>query len=232
MRDFESGWHHVEHFGSSSLAVDFNCKERGVFLFSEQREEKRMGETREEQEYSIVLATLQDVPKIAQLYDAITATEAQGENFSGWEQGEYPQEWTAKELLSAGGLYCIFDESGETVIASAAYDNCHEDCYSLVEWEKKIPNEKTLCIHTLAVHPDYRRWGLGEKLMRFGFEKVRELGLEGIRIDTWVNNLPGLRLYHRLGYQDAQVLSENVHYDGDTMAYQFLEWYPDFEVEK
>lgn len=185
-----------------------------------------MSEKREEQEYSIVLATSKDVPKIARLYDAITAAEAQGENFSGWEQGEYPQEWTAKELLSAGGLYCIFDESGETVIASAAYDNCHEDCYSLIKWEKEIPNEKTLCIHTLAVHPDYRCLGLGEKMMRFGFEKAKELGLEGIRIDTWVNNLPGLRLYHRLGYRDAQVLSENVHYDGDRMAYQFLEWYP------
>lgn len=191
-----------------------------------------MSEKREEQEYSIVLATSKDVPKIARLYDAITAAEAQGENFSGWEQGEYPQEWTAKELLSAGGLHCIFDESGKTVIASAAYDNCHEDCYSLIKWEKEIPNEKTLCIHTLAVHPDYRCLGLGEKMMRFGFEKAKELGLEGIRIDTWVNNLPGLRLYHRLGYRDAQVLSENVHYDGDRMAYQFLEWYPDFEVRK
>ena len=191
-----------------------------------------MSEKREEQEYSIVLATSKDVLKIARLYDAITAAEAQGKNFSGWEQGEYPQEWTAKELLSAGGLYCIFDKNGETAIASAAYDNRHEDCYSLIKWEKEIPNEKTLCIHTLAVHPDYRCLGLGEKMMRFGFEKAKELGLEGIRIDTWVNNLPGLRLYHRLGYRDAQVLSENVHYDGDRMAYQFLEWYPDFEVRK
>lgn len=180
------------------------------------------------EQYQIVLAEEKDIPKIAQLYDAITKAETEGENFSGWEQGEYPQEWTAKQLFEAGGLYCIFDDTGK-IIASAAYDNCHDDCYAKVNWKNSIPNEQTLCIHTLAVHPDYRRLGLGEKMMRFGFEKTKELGLEGIRIDTWVNNFPGLRLYHRLGYQDAQILSDNVHFDGDQMEYQFLEWYPNSE---
>lgn len=32
-------------------------------------------------------------------------------------------------------------------------------------------------------------------------------------------------LYHRLGYRDAGVLEQDVHYSGDRMAYQFLEWY-------
>ena len=54
---------------------------------------------------------------------------------------------------------------------------------------------------------------------------AEKLGLEGIRIDTWVENTPALKLYHKLGYRDVAVLSDNVHYEGDRMAYQFLEWY-------
>lgn len=61
--------------------------------------------------------------------------------------------------------------------------------------------------------------------MRFGFEQASERHLAGVRIDTWVGNEPGLRLYHRLGYRDAGVLEQDVHYSGDRMAYQFLEWY-------
>lgn len=170
-------------------------------------------------------AVEEDIPKLGNLYDLITLHEAQGENFSGWVQGEYPQEWTARELFEAGGLYVLLDENSGKLIASAAYDNQHDDAFGRVRWSRDIPNERTLCIHTLAVHPDYRRRGLGEQLMRFGVVQMQRQGLQGIRIDTWVGNLPGLRLYHRLGYRDVDILNQNVHYDGDTMAYQFLEWY-------
>jgi ribosomal protein S18 acetylase RimI-like enzyme len=169
-------------------------------------------------------ATEQDIPAIAALYDRITEREAKGTNYSGWAQGEYPMEWTARELLEAGGLYCMTDQSGK-VIASAAYDNRHDSCYDDVVWGKDIPSEQTLCIYTLAIDPDYRGQGLGEAMMRFGFEMAEKLGLKGIRIDTWVENTPALKLYHKLGYRDVAVLSDNVHYEGDRMAYQFLEWY-------
>lgn len=174
---------------------------------------------------SILPAIEQDLPAIAALYDRVTAREAQGTNYSGWEAGEYPMEWTARELYEAGGLYCILDGKGR-VIASAGFDNRHEDCYDRVNWRSDLPSAQTLCIHTLAIDPDCRGQGLGERLMRFGFAKAEELGLCGIRIDTWTQNLPALNLYHKLGYTDAQVLSDDVHFEGDTMAYQFLEWYP------
>lgn len=49
-------------------------------------------------------ATEQDIPAIAALYDRITEREAKETNYSGWAQGEYPMEWTARELLEAGGF--------------------------------------------------------------------------------------------------------------------------------
>lgn len=175
--------------------------------------------------FLIFPAVEEDLPKLGALYDIITRREAQEGNFSGWAVGEYPQEWTARELFEAGGLYVLLDEDSGELIGSAAYDNRHDDAFEQVRWSRDIPNDRTLCIHTLAVHPDYRRRGLGEQLMRFGVEQMRRQGLLGIRIDTWVGNLPGLRLYHRLGYRDVNILNQNVHYEGDTMAYQFLEWY-------
>lgn len=177
----------------------------------------------EKKEYQIVAAQEQDIKKVAWLYDSVLEWEVGKENFSGWEPGEYPQEWTARELFRDGGLYCIFD--GEKVIASAGYDSRYDDCFERINWSRDISAEQTLVIHTLTVHPDYRRLGLGEKLMRFGFQLVRDRGLKGVRIDTNAGNLPALRLYQRLGYTEAGRLSDNVHYDGDRMTYVFLEWY-------
>ena len=144
--------------------------------------------------FLIFPAVGEDLPKLGALYDIITRREAQEGNFSGWAVGEYPQEWTARELFEAGGLYVLLDEDSGELIGSAAYDNRHDDAFEQVRWSQDIPNDRTLCIHTLAVHPDYRRRGLGEQLMRFGVEQMRRQGLLGIRIDTWVGNLPGLRL--------------------------------------
>jgi len=61
--------------------------------------------------------------------------------------------------------------------------------------------------------------------MRFAQQQAQQNGMEGVRIDTGVGNLPGLHLYHRLGFADVQTLQQDVHYEGDRTEYQFLEWY-------
>lgn len=104
----------------------------------------------------ILPALESDIPKIAQLYDAITEAEAAGQNFSGWEKGEYPEEWTARELYDRGGLHVVLDATGRKVIASAAYDNDHEPCYERVAWSRQSPASRRYastrwrCIRTAA----------------------------------------------------------------------------------
>lgn len=219
-----------DNFASRRTCERLGAQLRGKVAVEQTHEMYEQGE-RELLQYVVELdgcilpALESDIPKIAALYDAVTDAEERGVGYSGWEKGEYPQEWTARELYARGGLHVVLDPTGRKVLASAAYDSDHDDCYDKIRWSRPVCNKDTLCIHTLAVHPDCRGQGLGEKMMRFGFSQVAEQGLQGIRIDTWVQNLPGLSLYHKLGYRDAGVLDQDVHYPGDEMAYCFLEWY-------
>lgn len=166
----------------------------------------------------------QELVEVGKLYECVTADQLAGENYSGWDT-EYPKEWTARELFAQGGLYGLFEQQTGQLVASAAYDSCFDSCYQQVRWSRTVEDEKLLCVHTLAVHPDWQGLGLGRRLMRFAQQQAQQNGMEGVRIDTWVGNLPGLHLYHRLGFADVQTLQQDVHYEGDRTEYQFLEWY-------
>ncbi len=119
----------------------------------------------------------------------------------------------------------MFEQQTGQLVASAAYDSCFDSCYQQVNWSRTVEQDKLLCVHTLAVHPDWQGLGLGRRLMRFAQQQAQQNGMEGVRIDTWVGNLPGLHLYHQLGFADVQTLQQDVHYEGDRTEYQFLEWY-------
>ena len=57
-------------------------------------------------------------------------------------------------------------------------------------------------ITTIGVHPDYRRRGLAEGLMR---ECERRLRAARIRLTVRAGNLPALQLYRKLGYEQVEV---------------------------
>jgi len=57
-------------------------------------------------------------------------------------------------------------------------------------------------ITNIAVHPAFRRCGIGEALMRFSFDKARELGASRMTLEVRVSNLPAQTLYKKLGFQE------------------------------
>ena len=71
-------------------------------------------------------------------------------------------------------------------------------------------------IATLAVHPDYRRRGVGARLLE---ECEARLSSARIRLTVRADNLPAQRLYERFGYQQVgQVPNYYAHgHPGITM---------------
>ena len=55
----------------------------------------------------------------------------------------------------------------------------------------------------LYVDPDARGTGLGEALVRARIDAARALGFRTILADTFQGNMPMIRLYHRLGFEDT-----------------------------
>jgi N-alpha-acetyltransferase 30 len=50
-------------------------------------------------------------------------------------------------------------------------------------------------IAMLAVHPDYRRLGLGRKLVAKAIERMKEQGADEVVLETEITNQAALRLY-------------------------------------
>lgn len=58
----------------------------------------------------------------------------------------------------------------------------------------------TADIMNVAVHPDYRRQGIGEKLMLALTEQLRENGILFLMLEVRQSNAPAIALYEKLGF--------------------------------
>ncbi len=55
----------------------------------------------------------------------------------------------------------------------------------------------------IAVHPDYRRQGLGEELMKFLIEKSSSGGAKKIFLEVRPSNQPAISLYKKMGFIES-----------------------------
>ena len=72
-------------------------------------------------------------------------------------------------------------------------------------------------IVTIDVHPDYRRQGIGHRLMELTEERLRQRGAHRIVLEAGVLNHPALEFYEKLGYSIRRLLPE--YYPDGSDAY-------------
>jgi ribosomal-protein-alanine N-acetyltransferase len=56
-------------------------------------------------------------------------------------------------------------------------------------------------VNNIAVRPDCRGLGLGEALMRFAIDKVRNVGASFMTLEVRASNKPAVTLYRKLGFE-------------------------------
>ncbi|RLF20430.1 MAG: ribosomal-protein-alanine N-acetyltransferase [Thermoprotei archaeon] len=69
-------------------------------------------------------------------------------------------------------------------------------------------------ILNIAVHPDYRRRGIGSILMKEIMKRLKEKGARIYRLEVRVSNTPAQHLYERLGFRKAYVI-KGYYNDGE-----------------
>ena len=70
-------------------------------------------------------------------------------------------------------------------------------------------------IAKLAVHPDYRRRGIGTALLHDALDRIRRLGLHSAYLEVRRTNLPAQNLYRRFGFRFARVKPHAYPNDGE-----------------
>ena len=55
----------------------------------------------------------------------------------------------------------------------------------------------------VAVHPDYRRQGIGEKLVLALAQALTEKGIRGLMLEVRESNVPAIALYEKLGFRQV-----------------------------
>jgi len=60
-------------------------------------------------------------------------------------------------------------------------------------------------ITNIAVHPDYRRQGIGRLLMQTLIREAAALGIERMTLEVRVSNHEAIRLYKRMGFEEGGI---------------------------
>ena len=149
-------------------------------------------------------ATREDIPAIAQIYDAVLREEEQGNYTIGWSRGVYPTQETARTAVESGDMF-VMEEEGR-IIASARINHEQMPAYVSVDWSVKVPDEQVMVMHTLTVDPKWNGHGAGDRFIQFYEDYSLKQGSHVLRIDTNERNLNARRKYTAAGYTECGII--------------------------
>ncbi|RLF16495.1 MAG: ribosomal-protein-alanine N-acetyltransferase [Thermoprotei archaeon] len=70
-------------------------------------------------------------------------------------------------------------------------------------------------IINIAIHPDFRRKGIGEVLMKEVMKALKKKGATMFRLEVRISNIPAQCLYEKLGFRKVGVIP-NYYSDGEA----------------
>ena len=86
------------------------------------------------------------------------------------------------------------------------YQYTAEDNGTVTGFASGLTNHKWFYLSDLWVHEDYRRQGLGAKLLKMLEEKVQSIGIE--HIYTWTSGFINPQFYEKQGYEVFTVFED------------------------
>ncbi len=141
-----------------------------------------------------------DLAEVMSLYDEVLAVK-DNIKFSNWKRGVYPTEEYAVEAIERGELY-FFCEDGVKK-GGVVLDSRQPDDYQKVAWQFPAPPDKVMVVHTLCIVPKYTGMGAAGRLLEEVEKFAKAKGYISIRFDTYCDNIPARRVYHRCGYTEV-----------------------------
>ena len=165
-------------------------------------------------------ATANDIDDIERLYDNLNDYLEAHENFPRWKKGVYPLRKHAEEALAEGILYvAVIDEE---IAGTVVYSTKQGEAYRNVDWQIEV-DVPVIIIGKLAVNPQYLGYGVGKALLNYASFLGKLQGAKAVRLDTYEENLPAVRLYEKCGFRYIGLV------DLGLEEVYGLKWYKVFE---
>ena len=152
-------------------------------------------------------ACIDDLDRIAEIYEEIHTEEEAGNVSIGWIRGIYPTEKTAYDSILKGDMFVETDKG--QIVAAAKINREQVPEYSIAQWQYDAPDECIMILHTLVVSPKIKGKGYGSKFVDFYETYALQNGCNYLRMDTNEKNVNARRLYKNLGYDEVSVVDCN-----------------------
>ena len=82
---------------------------------------------------------------------------------------------------------------------------CHQNQWIGIAIAEKRAWNRSLWVWEFHIHPDYRREGLGRKMMNSLVDRARQSDCRVIVCETQNTNVPAIRFYRKVGFEIAGV---------------------------
>lgn len=125
-------------------------------------------------------------------YPVIRLGESDVDELIELESSCFAYHWSREQFLMGleRGAFIVYGIRIESRLAGYI-------AFSMIADEMEILN--------LAVHPDFRKKGLGTSLLERAFTVCLERGIEKSFLDVKVSNTPAIELYRKFGYEQIGV---------------------------
>ena len=141
-------------------------------------------------------ASSTDLDELERLFDDLCDYLAAHENYPGWEKGRYPVREVAEDALAEDCLYVARLDG--RIAGTVTLNHQEPEAYRQAKW---TITGNAAVVHTLAVHPNASRCGVGRALMAYAIDWARTEGSRTVHLDTYEKNLPAKALYENLGFR-------------------------------
>jgi ribosomal protein S18 acetylase RimI-like enzyme len=145
----------------------------------------------------IVRLSLEDRKSLTALYRKVTA-DLRSNGVHQWDW-LYPNRFVIGGDLKRGTAFGIRD--GGRVVGAVVLDRRQSGKYADLKWADQSGHP--MCIHRLAVDPEFQGQGIGKRLLRFAEEQALATGGTSIRLDVYTGNPGAVGMYRRAGYSEV-----------------------------
>ena len=142
-----------------------------------------------------------DIDGIVAVYNSVFDYEDKHICYTNWQKGKYPSADFANKAICNGSMF-VCEEDG-MIVSSMLTDSHQLDEYAKINWHFPAAPDEVSVIHTLCVHSEHYKKGIAKRMIAFAEEYSKHNGKKVIRLDTYENNIPAIKMYSSLCYTYA-----------------------------